>query len=118
MPKAKFVSLVCNKPDDISEGDSGFDVGREDEPYLMVDNKRIWSGRMGMGDVKDLSVIDPIDFKDSMRVQLRERDAGYASGTDDQLGSFTIKALQAGLGELEHQFRRRKARYTLTYKVE
>jgi hypothetical protein len=118
MPKAKFVSLICHRPSDISEDDTGFDVGQEDEPYLMVNKKRIWDGRMGINDVEDLTGINPVDFKDDLRVELWDRDAGYISGKDDLLGSFTIQTLQAGLGELEHQFKRKKANYTLTYKVE
>ena len=73
---------------------------------------------MGINDVEDLTRVNSVDFKDDLRVELWDRDAGYASGKDDPLGSLTIKVIQAGLGELEHQFKRRKANYTLTYKVE
>ena len=118
MPKAKFVSLICHRPSDISEDDSGFDVGQEDEPYLMVNRKRIWSGRMGINDVEDLTRVNSVDFKDDLRVELWDRDAGYVSGGDDKLGSLSIQESQAGLGEREHQFKRSKANYTLTYKVE
>ena len=118
MPKAKFVSLICHIPDDLTEEHTVFDVGQEDEPYLLVKKKKVWSGRMNVDDVEDLTIIDPIDFKDNIRVELWDRDSGYVSGGDDLLGSLTIMASQAGSGELEHQFKRSKASYTLIYKVE
>ncbi|MFC1804040.1 hypothetical protein ACFL0D_08790 [Thermoproteota archaeon] len=41
MPNLKFVSLVCHRPDDISEDDAVFDVCYEDEPYLLAGHKRV-----------------------------------------------------------------------------
>jgi hypothetical protein len=117
MPNLKFVSLRCHRPDDISEDDSVFDTGPEDEPYLMADYKRVWSGRMGMDEVVDLTSVEPISFKDRIRVELWDRDAGYV-GEDDRLGSLTIMAFQSGLGELQQEFRSGKAKYSLIYKVE
>jgi hypothetical protein len=102
----------------MSEDDSLFDVGVEDEPYLMVDYKKVWSGRMGINDLEDLSKVKPIPFEQSIRVELLDRDAGYSLNGDDPLGTVTINAYQKGLGVLSHQFKRKKAKYTLTYKVE
>lgn len=118
MSNLKLVSLLCHIPDDISEEDSIFDIGVEDEPYLMVDHKRIWSGRMGVNDVRDLSDLESIPFEENIRVELWDRDAGYVSEGDDPLGNIIIHASQKGTGELSHLFKRKKARYTLTYKVE
>ena len=118
MPNLKLVSLVCHRPDDLDEEDAVFDVGVEDEPYIIAGNKRVWSGRMGVDDVEDLTGVEPISFKNSIRVELWDRDSGYVLGEDDPLGNVTIQAFQSELGELSHQFRRKKAKYTLTYKVE
>jgi len=118
MPILKFVSLVCHKPDDMSEDDSGFDVGPEDEPFLIVGHKKVWSGRMGIGAVENLSDVDPISFENSITVELWDSDPGYVTGEDDKLGHISIQEALAGSGELSHQFKRRKAEYTLTYKVE
>ena len=117
MPNLKFVSLTCIRPDDISEDESGFDVGEEDEPFLLVNHNRVWRGRMTRGDVKDLSEIEPIHFDNQVSVELRERDPGYVP-SDDSLGTFNVQALQAGLGEIEHQFETRRAKYVLIYQVE
>jgi hypothetical protein len=102
----------------MSEDNNLFDVGQEDEPYLLAGHKRVWSGRMGIDDVEDLTRVEPVSFKNIIKVELWDRDAGYVSGDDDSLGNITIQEAIAGLGELSHQFKRRKAKYTLTYKVE
>ncbi|MFC1804041.1 hypothetical protein ACFL0D_08795 [Thermoproteota archaeon] len=73
---------------------------------------------MGINDVEDLTEVEPVSFKKSIKVELWDRDSGYVLGEDDPLGNISIQAFQAGLGELSHQFKRRKAKYTLTYKVE
>jgi hypothetical protein len=116
MPNLRFVSLLCHQPDDIGEDDTGLDIVREDEPYLMVGHKKVWNGRMGIGEVEDLSGVESIPFKETIRVELWDRDSGYVLDRDDPLGNITIHASQIGR-EASHQFKRRKARYTLTYKV-
>lgn len=60
--------------------------------------------------------MEPISFEDSVSIELWDRDAG-APARDDRLGG-TVQAIQAGLGEISHVFKRRSAKYTLTYKVE
>jgi hypothetical protein len=118
MPNLTFVSLECHKTDDVSEDDSIFDVGLEDEPYLKVGHKKVWSGRMVIGNVEDLSGVEPIPFEENIRVELWERDSGYVSGQDDLLGYVIIHASQIGHGEVSHKFKRRRARYTLVFKVD
>jgi hypothetical protein len=119
MPNLKLISLQCHKPDDISEADeAGFDMGVEDEPYLMAGHKKVWNGRMKKGDIEDLAGVNPISFKESIRVELWEKDPNYVSDKDDQLGNITVYASQMGAGEISNLFKRRKARYTLTFKVE
>ena len=118
MANLKFVSLECIRPDDMSEDDSVFDVGQEDEPYIIAGHKRVWSGRMGIGDIENLIDVNPVSFVNSVKVELWDRDPGYVLGEDDPLGNISITESVAGLGELTHQFKRRKAKYTLTYKVE
>ncbi len=119
MPEFKFVSILCQRTDDSSRSDDrSMDMTEEDEPYLLADHKRVWDGRrMNINDVADLSGIDPISFKDSILIELWDRDAGY-DPDDDQIGRLNIQAFQSGLGELTHEFKRKNARYTLTYKVE
>jgi hypothetical protein len=117
MPNLKFVSLECIRPDDIREDESGFDVGEEDEPFLLVNHNQVWRGRMSSGDVRDLSAIESIPFDNQVSVELRERDPGYVP-SDDSLGTFNVQALHAGLGEIEHQFETRRAKYVLKYQVE
>ena len=118
MPELIFVSLMCHRPDDASEADDRrFDATVEDEPYILVNHKKVWDGkRMGANDVADLSDVEPISFKDSVRVELWDADPGYTP-EDDQLGRLTIQASLAGVGELSHEFKRKSAKYTLTYKV-
>ena len=118
MPELKFVSLICHRPDDASEADDRlFDATVEDEPYILVNHKKVWDGkRMSANDVADLSDVKPISFKDSVRVELWDADPGYTP-EDDQLGRLTIQASLASAGELTHEFKRKSAKYTLTYKV-
>ncbi len=90
----------------------------EDEPYLLADRKRVWGvRRMGAGDVEDLSGVEPIQFDKEIVVELWDRDAGYFPD-DDQIGRLTVQPHLAGLGELTHEFKRKNAKYTLTYKVD
>ena len=102
----------------MSENDSVFDIGDEDEPFIMADHQKIWSGRMGLNDVEDLSKVSPVSFEENIRVALWDRDAGYSSNEDDPIGDVVIHASQKGHGELTHSFKGRRAKYTLNYKVE
>jgi hypothetical protein len=118
MPVLKFVSLKCHRTDDSTEKDQSYDLSVEDEPYLRANHKQVWGvTRMKINEIKDLSDVEPITFNDDILVELWDKDAGY-SPEDDRLGKVTIVAGLAGTGSHEYEFRRRKARYTLTYKVE
>ena len=90
----------------------------EDEPYLLVNHKRVWGvKRMKANDVEDLSHLELIQFKESIRVELWDKDAGFFPD-DDQIGILNIQANQAGFGELKHVFKRKNAIYTLTFQVD
>jgi len=119
MPKIKFVKLTCHTTTDMSESDdTAFDTTIEDEPYLLVNHKRVWGvSRIKADETIDLSDVEPVSFSDQVVVELWDRDAGY-SPADDRLGRLSVQAGHAGSGELSHEFRRSKARYTLTYLVE
>jgi hypothetical protein len=118
MPELRFVSLECHRTDDSGEvDDQAFDIGLTDEPYLLVDHKRVWGRRMNAGEIEDLGKVKPIQFNNKLTVELWDKDAGYMSA-DDQIGRITIFAAQSGQGDLSHEFKRRNARYTLVYKVE
>ena len=118
MPKLKLLSLICYATDDAGEVDENiFDTDIEDEPYILVDKKRVWGVKlMKTNDVEDLSGVEPIQFTDKVSVELWDRDAEYFPA-DDRLGKFAVKASLAGLGEQTHRFKRRSAMYTLTYEV-
>lgn len=118
MPELKFISLKCHRTDDTSEADDNlFDMTIEDEPYLLADHKRVWGvRRMKSGDLEDLSGVEPIKFNERISVELWDKDAGFFPA-DDQIGRLTVHAHLAGIGELKHEFKRKNAKYTLTYKV-
>ena len=118
LPELKLLSLKCHSTDDSSESDDrSFDMTIEDEPFLVANHKRVWGvTRMNSGDMEDLSSVEPILFDKNMSVELWDKDAGYST-EDDQIGRFTVLASQAGIGELTHEFKRKKAKYTLTYKI-
>ena len=119
MSKLKLVSLKCHSTSDMNEtDDTAFDATIEDEPYLLVNHKRVWGvSRMKANETIDLSDVEPVSFSNQVVVELWDRDAGY-SPADDRLGILTVQAGHAGSGELAHEFTRSKAKYTLTYFVE
>jgi len=119
MPKLKLVSLICHATDDAGEVDENiFDTNVEDEPYILADKKRVWGVKlMKTNDVEDLSAVEPIQFTDKVSIELWDRDAEYFPA-DDRLGKLNVYASKSGLGEQTHQFKRRSALYTLTYKVD
>jgi hypothetical protein len=53
---------------------------------------------MNVDDVEDLSLLEPISFKNKVDIQLLDQDAGYTGGDeDDLLGRLTVQAFQAGV---------------------
>ncbi|UCG69461.1 MAG: hypothetical protein JSV09_00090, partial [Thermoplasmata archaeon] len=86
MPKLKFISLICHRPDDASRTDDrSLDMTVEDEAYLIADNKRVWGvKRMSANDVADLSEVPPIDFSKRIRVELWDKDPSFFGRQDDQ----------------------------------
>jgi len=119
MPKLKLVSLICNATDDSGELDENiFDTNIEDEPYILVDKKRVWGVKlMKTNDSEDLTEVTPIQFTDKVSIELWDRDAEYFPA-DDLLGRLTVNATKTSLGEQKHRFKRRSAFYTLTYRVD
>ncbi len=119
MPKLKLVSLICHATDDSGEVDENiFDVNVEDEPYILVNKKRVWGVKlMKTNDVEDLTNVNPIRFTEKVSVELWDRDAEYFPA-DDLLGRLTVHASKTGLGDQTHRFKRRSALYTLTYRVD
>ena len=73
---------------------------------------------MNVDDVKDLSQVEPISFDNKIDIQLWDRDASPTGDEDDLLGKLTVQSFQAGVGEQKHEFKQKKARYTLSYIVE
>ncbi len=118
MPELNFVSLKCHRTDDTSESDDhSFDMTVEDEPYLKVNYKRVWGvKRMKSGDLVDLSNVEPVMFDEKISVELWDKDAGFFPD-DDRMGKLIVHANQGRLGELTHEFKRKNAKYTLTYNV-
>jgi hypothetical protein len=120
MAKLIFVSLKCHKTDDSGEDNLArlYDIGVEDEPYLLVDRNKVWSGRMKANDEVSFTGIESIPFEDQVHVELWDRDAGPENGKNDNIGDLIILSAQAGLGEQSQQFKTRIADYTLVYQVE
>jgi hypothetical protein len=117
MVKLRLLSLICHGTDDSEKDGAVYDIGTEDEPFLVVNNKRVWGGRMGANEEKDLTEVEPISFENRVQVGLRERDPGPEMGYDN-LGNVTIRAIQAGVGTQSHHFQKKDASYTLKYSVE
>ena len=118
LPELKFISLKCHSTDDTDESDDhSVDGIIEDEPYLLADHERVWSvRRMKAGDIEDLSGVEPITFDERIGVELWDED-DRARSDDDQIGRLMVQANLIGLGELRRDFKRKNAKYTLTYKV-
>jgi hypothetical protein len=107
MPLLKLLSLYCQDQED--------DTG-PDEPYLLVDGKKIDCSPMSEGGSKSLSHIEVFKFEGNISVRLRDEDWPDA---DDDLGTVVIKS--SGLDdpekELEAEFRKDDAHYLLRYRV-
>jgi len=119
MPNLKLLTLTCHRTDDSIEEDYDvIDTTVEDEPYLAFNNKIIWSIKtMKANDVEDLSEVETIFFDESVDIELWDRDSEH-NITNDKIGGLIINASQKGLCIQKHEFQRKNARYTLTYKVE
>ncbi len=102
--------------DDSSE-EIVFDVDSIDEPYLNVNHKTVWSGRMDIGDKTDLTSLEEIPFDGNIRVELWERDPGYTAGEDDLLGKLMVHSSQKGGTPINHRFVTKRAKYSLEYSV-
>ena len=119
MPKLKLLSILCHRTDDsIEEGYEVIDATVKDEPYLISNNKMIWSIKMmNANQVEDFSQVETISFDESVNIELWDKDSEN-NITDDKIGRLTIKASQKGLSVQKHEFKQGNARYTLTYQVE
>ena len=119
MHNLKLLTLTCHRTDDSIEEDYDvIDTTVEDEPYLVSNNNIIWNvNTMKANDVEDLGEVETIFFDDSVDIELWDRDSEH-NITNDKIGGLIIKASLKGLGVQKHEFKRRNARYTLTYKVD
>ena len=117
MANLRILSLECIRTDDSGE-EIVFDADSIDEPFLKVNYKTVWSGRMDSGDTVDLTSLDGIPFEGDIRVELWERDPGYTVGEDDLLGKLLVHSSQKGAGSINHKFVSKRARYSLEYSVE
>ncbi|MBL8085016.1 MAG: hypothetical protein JNN26_20510 [Candidatus Obscuribacter sp.] len=107
MPNLKLISLFCKDQED--------DTG-PDEPYLIIDGKKIDCSPMSEGDTRNLSQVGVFPFDGNIVVRLWDEDW---PDSDDDLGTYTIKAPEQldPERELEAQFKRDDAEYYLRYKV-
>jgi len=119
MPNLKLLSLTCHRTDDSIEEDYDvIDTTVEDEPYLVSNNRMIWSIKMmRANDVEDLSEVETIFFDESVDIELWDRDSEH-NITNDKIGGLIITVSQKGLGIQKHEYKSRNARYTLTYRVD
>lgn len=117
MATLKLHRITCKKTDDPDEIDAIYDIGLEDEPYLLVNGKEVWTGRMSPGEVIELSEIEPLPFRDSVKIELMERETGHGRN-DDILGEITIRESDANLQKIVKELQSGKAEYILEYYVE
>lgn len=96
----------------------GTEDASEDEPYLVVAGRKVWSGVVTYGHVAtvvtvSLSHIEPIPFYDNIEVVLKEEDGPFDG--DDFLGRNYIAASEAEGRTHEVWFREDGASYKLVY---
>jgi hypothetical protein len=115
MPFIQFVSLKCIELDDDSEY-SAYDTPDVDEPYLLVDGNKVWSGRMVEEEVEDLSGVKPVEFNERICVELWEKDPGLF-GEDDLLGKLFIEPSSTSSGTITEDLTSGTTKYVLKYKV-
>jgi hypothetical protein len=116
MAKLKLHRITCKKTDDPDETDAIYDVGLEDEPYILVNGKEVWTGRMSPGEVIDLSDIDPFPFRDSVKIELMERETGHGRN-DDVLGEITVNESEVNMQKIVKEIQKGKAEYILEYYI-
>ncbi|MEW5857777.1 MAG: hypothetical protein AB1861_10420 [Cyanobacteriota bacterium] len=87
----------------------------QDELYLKVDGKQVWSqGGVGVGDTFNINkTIDITGSSD--KIQLFEDD--WWPNQDEHLGNYTVSAWEAGLPEWTATFNLAGADYSLVYEV-
>lgn len=112
-----FHKLCCFKTNDSTEDNSIIDVGLEDELCLIVGYKPVSLGRMESNTEKDLSHIEPIQFTESTKITLVDRDPSYFGDGDDYLGRTIVHSSCAGVGEQKFDFHENGSKYCLTYSV-
>jgi hypothetical protein len=117
MVMLSFHKLLCGITNDSSEENPILDVGLEDEVCLIVGYKPISIGRIEKNEEIDLSHIDSIQFADSIKITLVDRDPSYFGDGDDILGRVTVRSSSAGAGEQKVDFLERGSKYCLTYSV-
>lgn len=117
MAKLKIVSLECIRTDDAGE-ENVWDVDNSDEPFIKVNHRVVWSGRMVKGSKTELANIDIIPFEGDVRLELWEKDPGYTGSEDDLLGSLVVHESQKGGGTITYKINSKRARYSLEYAVE
>jgi hypothetical protein len=116
MAKLKIVSLECLQTEDSGE-ENVWDIDNTDEPFIKVNHRIVWNGRMDKGSKNDLTNIDSIPFEGDVKVELWERDPGYTGGEDDLLGSLVVHESQKGGGTVTQKILSKRAKYSLEYTV-
>ena len=96
------------------------DLFWDDEPYLMIADKRINLGFMDSNPTKkntskDLHHHPAIEFAETITLTLMEQDLG--PDADDNCGVLAISADLAGQGQQQHHFTGSGAHYILYYRV-
>jgi hypothetical protein len=87
-----------------------------DEPYLVVNGSRVWSGEnVDDGDVEPVNLW--FTFDDVITVELWEDDGGW-TGEDDRMAVWHFWASEAGTGiRLAYIPSGQKARYWIRYEI-
>ncbi len=99
---------------------TGADPVGNDEPYLVLNGKRVWTGSMSTGDPavnfkNNLSV----EFDQIATVSLYEDDGNHWYNRNDFIGSFDVNPSQLNLGTVySKELSGGGSKYKLTYAVQ
>nr|QNO48667.1 hypothetical protein AMAKCJMG_00001 [Methanosarcinales archaeon ANME-2c ERB4] len=101
MPTLRLLALACRKTQEAI-----------DEPYLEVNNRRVWGPHsMNDGDSESLDI--DVEFSRVAHVDLWE----YDRARSDQIGGKDVDSSISGAGTQRVNLDGRRAKYTLTYEV-
>lgn len=107
--RLRLISLKCHETEDVTGSDHA---------YLHVNNILKWGPRaINNGQTRDLTGVEPISFRDTIRIDLYDEDTGSWFDEDDHIDKEIISKADANLGVKERKLKGDGASYTLKYEV-